>query len=317
MRDYADEAYLHARVYAMRSRLLSAKDYISLAGNRNDPLFEEIAGMSDPDAAGEMIFRRQIADVISLTEAVGKYAPLFLAFLRQFEILNVKLVLAKAFGMKSLELWYDISPYAALERNMFQETISINNVRPLLAGTYLEEALEGDASHEEMDARVDLYAARNLCSASASFTKEGKIDFQKMMAKRIAVTSAIIYLRLKKNYKWDDEKIHSFLERRHDSLGIRDWPEVKVIAEMLRRNLGQIPAAGAREGSAVDDEHYLEQHYFTWISAMFHRDFHSIFSVAAYLWLLYYQIRNLYKIIEGRRFGFSPERIMARVICER
>ena len=49
---------------------------------------------------------------------------------------------------------------------------------------------------------------------------------------------------------------------------------------------------------------------------MFHRDFHSVFCVAAYLWLLFYQIRNLFKIIEGRRFGFSPERIIAGIVCD-
>ena len=48
---------------------------------------------------------------------------------------------------------------------------------------------------------------------------------------------------------------------------------------------------------------------------MFHRDFHSIYCVVAYLWLLFYQIRNLFKIIEGRRFGFSPEVILARIVC--
>jgi vacuolar-type H+-ATPase subunit C/Vma6 len=317
MRDYADEAYLHARVYAMKSRLLSSKDYISMAGNRGEPLFAEIAGMSDPAAAGEIIFRRQIAQVVSLAGAAGIYAPLFLAFLRQYEARNAKLVLARAFGMKSLEQWYDIGPYALLERSLLREETSLDGVRPHLAGTYLAEVLEGEESYEGMDARVDLCAARDLCSASAPFTNEGKIDYQKLMGKRIAVDSTIIYLRLRKNYKWDDERIYSILEKRHHCLGTGDWPQVKAVAEMLGRNLEQVPAAGAQERSAADDEHYLEQHYFNWVSAMFHRDFHSIFSVAAYLWLLYYQIGNLFKIIDGRRFGFSPERIIAGIICER
>ncbi len=316
MRDYADEAYLHARIYAMRSRLLSLRDYISLAGSQHEPLSDGIAGVSDPVAAEEIIFREQIADIIPLAEANRIYAPLFLAFLRQFEALNAKLVLAKAFGLKGLEQWFDIRPYAILERSLLRGTISLNDIRPLLTGKYLSEVLEGTENYEQMEIRVDLCAARNLYSASALFSREGKIDFQKLMGRRIAVTSTILYLRLKKNYKWDDGKIRSFLKGYHDALGIRDWTQVKIVEEMLYRLLKEVPASGAQERSVVDEEYYLEQYYYNWISSMFHRDFHSIFSLAAYLWLLFYQIRNLFKIIEGRRFGFSPERIISRIICE-
>ena len=119
MRDYADEANLHARIYAMRGRLLSLKDYVSLAG-RNEALSDPAAAGSDPVAAEEFVFREQIADIIPLAEATGIYAPLFLAFFRQFEALNAKLVLAKAFGLQSLEQWYDIGPYAILERSLLR-----------------------------------------------------------------------------------------------------------------------------------------------------------------------------------------------------
>jgi hypothetical protein len=39
MRGYADADNLHARIYAMRSRLLSMKDYISLAKNQDSGSF--------------------------------------------------------------------------------------------------------------------------------------------------------------------------------------------------------------------------------------------------------------------------------------
>ncbi len=308
MRDYADQDNFHARIYAMKSRLLSLQDYISLARNQNEPLSDEIANISDPVAAKEIIFRGQIAPIIPLVEANRMYAPLVLAFLRQFESLNAKLILAKAFGLKVLEQWHDIGPYAVLGRNLLRETISLNDIRPILAGTYLAAVFEGDETYEQMEVRVDLCAARDLYSAADLFTREGKIDFQKLMGRRIAVISAILYLRLKKNYKWDDERIRPFLERHYDALGIKDWPQVKV--------LNNRPASGDREKSAVDEEHDLEQYFYNWISSMFHRDFHSIFSVVAYLWLLFYQIRNLFKIIEGRRFGFPPEGIISSIICE-
>jgi vacuolar-type H+-ATPase subunit C/Vma6 len=315
MRHYADEANLHARIYAMRSHLLSLKDYVSLA-RRNEALYDQTGTASDPVAAEEIVFRDQIAGIIPLAEATAIYAPLFLCFFRQFEALNAKLVLAKAFGLQCLEQWYDIGPYAILERALLRETTSPRDIRPFLTGTYLAGILEDIAGYEQAEIRVDLCAARNLYAASALFTREAKRDFQELMGRRSAVTSTILSLRLKKTYQWDDEKIRPFLEKFHDALGGKAWPQVKVVEEMLNRHLEQFRASGAREPSVVDIEHYLEQYYYNWISSMFHRNFHSIYCVASYLCLLFYQIRNLFKIIEGRRFGFSPERIIAGIICD-
>lgn len=315
MRDFADEANLHARVCAMRTRLLSLKDYVSLARHQNEALYDQTADAPDPVAAEEIVFREQIANIIPLAEATLKYAPLFLAFFRQFEALNVKLVLAKAFGMQSLGQWYDIGPYAILDRSLFQETTNLQDIRTLLKGTYLADVLEDVESYEQMEIRVDLCAARNLYAASALFAPEAKLDFQALMGRRIAVTSTILSLRLKKTYQWDDEKIRPFLERFHDAFGRKVCPQVKVVEDALDRHLVQLRASGAQEPSVVDCEHYLEQYYYNWISSMFYRDFHSIYCVVAYLWLLFCQIRNLFKIIEGRRFGFSPERILSGIIC--
>lgn len=315
MRDYADEANLHARIYAMRSRLLSRSDYVVLAGNHNEAFFDKTVGAPDPVAAGEIIFREQIANILPLSEAVGIYAPLFLAFFRQFEALNVKLILAKAFGLASLEQWYDIEPYAILKRSLLGEATDLDNIRLLLTGTYLADVFEDVSSYEQMEIRVDLCAARNLYAASALLMKESKRDFQALMEQRIAVILLIQSVRLKTNYQWDDEKVHAFLVKFNDAFGGKMWPKVKVAEDELNRHMEQLRAGGAEGPSVVDIEHYLEQYDYNRISSMFHRDFHSIYSVAAYLLLLFYQIRNLFKIIEGRRFGFSTEKVMSRIIC--
>jgi vacuolar-type H+-ATPase subunit C/Vma6 len=315
MRSYADEAYLHARLYAMRSRLLSLKDYVSLARNHDEAFYYKTIGAPDPITAEEVLFQEQIANIIPLTEATSIYAPLFLSFFRQFEALNAKLVLAKSFGLQTLDQWYDIGRYAILERNLLRGTIPLQNIRPLLKGTYLEDVLEDVSSYEQMEIRVDMCAAKSLYAASALFPPDEKLDFQALMGRRIAVTSTILSLRLKKTYQWDDEKIRPFLERFHDVFDGKVLPQMKIVEEALDRHLEQLQSSGGQEPSVVDAEHYLEQYYYNWISSMFHRDFNSIYCVVAYLWLLFYQIKNLCKIIEGRRFGFSPERILGRIVC--
>ena len=314
MRDYADEAYLHARIYAMRSRLLTLKDYVSLARSRDDALYDS-TGTHDIASLEDALFKEQTSGVISLAEASALYAPLFLAFLRQFEAINAKLILAKAFGLQPLEQWYDIGNYAVLDRSLVSETKTIKILPAVLKGTYLEEAMEDPSSYEQTEIRVDLCSARSMYEASASFPGQSRRDFMEIMGRRIAVISMILSIRLKKTYHWNDEEINSYLARFHDIFEGKTRHQVKLVEKMLRGHLERQKALGGQEPDVVYMEHYLEQNYYNWISTMFHRDFHSVFCVAAYLWLLYYQIRNLFRIMEGKRFGFSPERILTRIVC--
>ncbi len=315
MRDYADEANLHARIYAMRSRLFSLKDYVALARKPEEAASDKTIRTPDPVASEEIVFRDQIAPIIPLAEATGIYIPLFLAFLRLFEAHNAKIILAKAFGMQALEQWYDIRPYATLERSLLREAAAPQDIGPLLTGTYLAEVLEDVSSYEQMELRVDLCAAKNLYAASALFAPDAKRDFQDLMGRRIAVISTILSWRLKKTYRWGDERIRLYRETLHGVFSGNAWPHVKVVEEELNRYLEQVRGSGTQEPSAVDIEHYLDRYYYNWISSMFHRDFHSVCCVVAYLWLLFYQISNLFRIIEGKRFGFPPDRILARIVC--
>jgi vacuolar-type H+-ATPase subunit C/Vma6 len=315
MRDYADEVYLHARIYAMRSRLLSLKDYTSLARNQNEAFHGNTEGAPDPAEAGERIFQEQTSGIIRLAETTAKYTPLFLSFLRQFEAINAKLLLARAFNLQSLEQWYDIGRYSTFGHSILKESPSPQDIVNLLKGTYLDDVVEDLSSFDQAEARVDLCTAKDLYKASVLFKTDDKLDFQNMVGRRIAVTSAIISLRLKKTYQWDDERISEHMEKLHESFDGDVMRHIKFFGVMVEQHIEHQRANGMPEPSLVDIEHYLEQYYYKWISAMFHRDFHSVCCIVAYLWMLYYQIRNLIKIIEGRRFGYSPERILANIVC--
>lgn len=316
MRDYADEAYLHARIYAMKSRLLSLKDYESLARTRDDTLYDNTAGTPDPVSAEDDVFREQIAAILPLAESVRLYSPLFIAFFRQFEAINAKLVLAKAFGMQPLEQWYDIGDYAILDRSLIKETKTPEDLQPVLKGTYLEDALEDLSSFEQTEIRVDLCAARNMYDVSDSFPSGARRDFLEIMGRKIAVASVIMSLRLKKTYQWDDKRIRPYIEKLHGIFEGKTLSHIKVVEKMLSWHLERQRAIGGHEPDIAYMEHYLDQNYYNWVSAMFHRDFNSVYCVAAYMWLLYYQIRNLFRIMEGRRFGFPAERILTRIVCK-
>ncbi len=317
MRYYADKDNLHVRIYAMRGRLLSLKDYDSIVRNQ-EAFFDRLSGTHDHVEAKEMVFREQLAMVVHLAEATREYSSLFIAFLRQYEVSNAKLLLAKAFGRQSLEQWYDIRPYAILDRSLLQQELSLDDIRAIMAGTYLEDVYEDISSYECLENQVDISAARNLYTSSAQFLPESRKVFLDFMLRRIAVITMIWHWRLKQNYHWNDERIRLYLETFHNLnlFGGHAWPQVRIVEEVLNRRLEQLRKSGTQAPSAEDIEYHLEQYFYNWVSSMFHKDFHSIYCVVAYLWLLYYQVRNLFRIIEGIRFGLPPGEILKRIISE-
>lgn len=314
MRNYADQDYLHARIYAMRGRLLSLRDYASMVREQQTFAFK-LSVAHDLVEAKETIFREQIAPVIGLVEAYDKYVPLFLAYLRQFETQNAKILLAKAFGKESLKQWYDIGPFATLGKGLLQKNLSLNEIKSLLANTYLADDFKDISSYLRMEIHLDISAAGNLYNSSTSLSGQAKKEFQEMMLKRIAVLTVIWSYRLRGYYHWNDENVRLYMDKFNNLFDGHAASQIRIVEEELNRHLEQLHKGG-QEPSIVDIERHLEQNYYDWVSFMFHRDFHSICCVAAYLWLLFYQIKNLCRIIDGRRFGFSAEAILNKMICK-
>lgn len=262
MRYYADKDNLHARIYAMRGRILSLKDYDSIVRDQ-EAFFDSFSGTHDHVEAKEMVFREQIAMVVHLAEATREYSPLFIAFLRQYEVSNAKLLLAKAFGKQSLDQWYDIGPYAILDRSLLQQELSLDDIRTIMADTYLEDVCGDISSYVRLEIQVDISAARNLYASSAPFLPESQEVFRDFMLRRIAVLMIIRQCRLKESYHWSDEKIRLYLETFHDLnlFGEHAWPQVRIVEDALNRRLEQLRKSGTQTPAAVDIEYHLEQYF--------------------------------------------------------
>ena len=312
MRDYADEVHLHARLYAMRSRLLTRKDYDALVRNPASLSSEMAAAVFDTPLVLQKIFREQIAPILVLAEAYSRYIPLFLAFFRQYEAQNIKMLLAKLFGRQGLDQWYDIHPYAVASQDELRKADSIEALVTLLKGTYLEEIFKEVSGYDQMDARVDVCIIRQFYAASVDFTKDAKLDFEALLNKRMDIMQAMFSARLRRTYQWNAENIRVFLKKGWETSG---GNQKGAAEDLLLRRLEEARTGGASEPALSDIERDLEQDDYNRISQAFHRDFFSVVCVLAYLWLMDCQIRNLCKMVEGRRFGFSPEQIMSKMVC--
>jgi vacuolar-type H+-ATPase subunit C/Vma6 len=275
--------------------------------------FADISGDPEMTLARQGLFREQIAPVIGLVEAYERYAPLFLAFLRQYEAQNAKILLAKAFGKQSQAHWYDIGPFAILDRDLLRKKLSLDEVKSLLRGVYLPDDFKDSSTYRQMDIQVDISSALNFWRASTLVSPQAKKEFQYIMLKRIAVLMVIWSWRLRWNYHWSDENIRVYMQDLHELFGGHAWSHVGIEEKALNLHLEQLHKGSGKEPSMVDIERQLEQKYYAWVSSMFHRDFHSLYCVVAYLWLLFYQIKNLFCIIDGKRFGLSPDEILNKI----
>lgn len=315
MKYYADHVNLHARIYAMRGRLLTLRDYTAVVRDKQS-LCETVCDMSNTIEAKEIVFKEQIRDIIKLAEATRIYAGLFIAFLRQYEALNVKLILSRAFNRPVLEQWYDIGPYAVVDRSLVRERFTVDDIKTILAHTYLKEIFEDMSSYERIEIRLDICTARNIYDSTALFYTDERRVFQDFIFKRAAVTGLIQNWRLKESYQWSDEKIRHYLEMIHGIFDSSPGRQLKTVGEILNNRIEQLRKTSTKTPEAADLEYYLEQYFYNWLISVFHKDFHSVYCVAAYLWLLDYQIRNMFRLIDGMRFGLPPEVIIERIVCE-
>ncbi len=313
MKYYADTANLHARIHAMRSRLIPPNEYAAVI-SRQESAYDTASGPPGMIKAQEAIFSEQIAAVMTIAEAIQRYAPLFIAFLCLYEAENVKGILSKVFGMRSFELWYDIGPFAAIDKDFLTRDVSLNDVRAELSGTYLEGIFEGEEIYESLETRLDVCALRNLYAASASLLPDDGKILQDFVLRRVAVLTVVRQWRLSVSYGWSYERTEVYRDEISALFGGIAWPQLKTVEELLSRRLEEWGKGGESTPDPADVESYLDDYYYGWASSMFHRDFHSIYCVAAYLWLLACQIRNLFRVVEGVRFGLPHDEILRKII---
>jgi len=311
MRYYADRDYIHARLYAMRSAMLTLKGYASILRDR-EAFFGTASEDKDYIGIKEKAFASQITGIMSIAEASVIYAPVFIAFIRLYELKNIRLVLAKASGRQVVDQWYDIGPYAVIERDLLQGKKTIDDIRMILVGTYLEGVVEEGLSYERLEICLDILSVRMLQDSLAGLPAVALRDLNDILSMRTAVIFLIWKQRLRQGYGWSDERISAYIKMppgiSPESLRIHEGVVGKAVDAQLKTG----PHSSL---SLADMEYHLEQFFYAWISKRFHRDFHSICCVISFLWLVRYQISNLFVIIEGSRFGLTNEEILERIIC--
>ena len=175
--------------------------------------------------------------------------------------------------------------------------------------------------YENIESRIDFYSALNFFEFSQKISFSQRQIFDDIMLRRIVLLAIVWARRLKENYAWDEGKISSYIISLYSL--IEDFQRKdKQIAEIERQLQREIDKRlGKKESTGIapettDLEHELEKYFRSYVWRTFSKDFYSIHCVISYLWLLYYQIQNLFRIIEGFRFNVSPDILYKKIISE-
>jgi len=323
---FADRDYVHAKVYALHGYLLSEKDYTEMLGTGN---VQRAApgippGMLHDDflKAKEYVFRQQIHVVIDLHGASRFYQELFLSFLRYYEIRNLKLALTSAAGQDiHIRQWYDISPHQSLEREVMNQEITMEVMRKLTRTSYLASIVSSRDDLSPADALIDAdrFLLRYIFLVPGRIPSMLRGDIVTICAGVAAYIRITWRERLKRHYGMHDEACRKYMKKFLDPDGgfgiaeeqVKKWE--KIMDRILERSMT------ASEGQAGSDlsrfERELEHVLWSRVWNLFYRRYHSVNPVICYLILLYFQIRNIFAVMEGIRFSYPRDELRRRIIC--
>jgi hypothetical protein len=317
-----DKTYVHAKINALHGYLLSKEDYHEIArSGKIQAAFPEILTekeTSDIIRTKEIIFRHQIETFILLIGLNDFYGDFFRAFLLLFELSNIKHVLLRAYGKTRLfPQWNDVTPYNLLDPGFKKKEISRDELRSVFAGTLFSEAMNFDEppSYEVLESNIDFLVLKNLLRFSRKLFPADMKIYNDTLTRKIISMKFIWDRRSEKHHEKD------FLQFNPEYIlydaGITEQ-EIEPIEKDISKKINAGYTAAGTPG-AISDNSQLEllllRLFMSYVNKLSSKDFHSICPVLSYGWSLYYQIVNLFMIIEGLHLRVSPEIIMQRLIC--
>ncbi len=317
MNNLVDRVYVHAKIHALHGYLLSRDDYQEIVrSGKLQAAFPEIPGKIEQAniiQAKEAIFRHHIEKFILLIGLNARYGDFLRAFLLLFELSNIKQVMLKAFGkIRLFPQWNDVSPYNIIAADSGKEEIGPGGLRALFAGTIFEGVMDFDEtpSYEELESAIDFLTLKNLMRFSdRRFPADAKV-FNDIMIRK-ALSLRILWERrcgLQEGWVFPQFNLMDMF----DGHGVTRQ-EINAVEKDIGRHVDAEGAMGGT-GDISRLELSLNRLFMKSVNAIFSKDFHSIRPVVSYAWSLYYEIINLFMILEGFNLRVNPDVILQRLV---
>jgi len=319
-----DRVYMHAKVNALHGYLLDREDYEKIVHTGN--IHAAFPGVisekekSDIISTKEKFFRHQVKPFIVLAGLNDRYRDFFRAFLTLYELGNIKQIVAKAYEkIQPFTQWNDISPYHSVDASIRKKDIPLHDLKTMFAGTVFAGAFnfEEPPLYEEIESRIDLIAITNLLNLSEKIHQSNLRTFKDIMITRMLCLKRLWDARMQANYGKEGD-FHGF-----DPLDVFNGTgitikDIKPVEEDMRKKIRSViqePGHRDQKPDLPDLEQLLDRYFYAKIRKTFFSDFHGIGPVVSYAWMLFYQVKNIFAIIEGIHLGVRPEIIMQHVLA--
>lgn len=330
MNQYADTTYVRAKIYALKKTFFNKEDYLKVINSGTIKyLYPEL--YDDRDDLRyllnkEIIFKHQLLKLRILIESNNEYAPLFKSSLTSFEIKNIKLLILKNLGIPApLRVWFDVTPYNILPNNLYNQVLSKSDITNLLKRFNIDsdssgEAQDNESPYEYLDEKLYCEMLKSSLKHSRNLNSRDKKIFEWIYLFNFVSFIHISSLRLKENYGYKSERIIEFADKRYQSIH-----KIGIPIERILSIQKEIRVSLLKRGYSIDEESAIQNIqtielvlfnlHFSMIDKLYCSNFHSIISLVCFIWMIRYQIANLFTIIEGFRFNISREEISRRMIC--
>lgn len=327
MEQYADKMYVHARVMALHADMLKKNDYADIAHTKNIqkalPGYSSDINTENYIAVKEKIFNHHIKKLIILTKASKDYRHLFKAFLLLFDRENIKQMLSKAFNRGVIiSQRFEVAPFQVMPADFAQRSVTAEEAIAVLNNTLRLGLPAKDSTFEMVEVALDFYCYALIAQCARRYMPGDRNKLRVLLSIRTELIRRTWSLRLRHLYRWSQDDIDDFLLSRESLYGFQSLTPAQTRAVEKALAGFSVDGASGWGGDGEPDERLIqeeirsEKYFYRVLKKTIRLDFHSIWPVISYLWLLYYQIYNLFRVIEAVRFGIRPEIIMQSVICE-
>ena len=313
MKDYADRGYIHGRIHALMDAFPGRPEYAAMYNSTNvTSAFSGTAGITDEKNISrikENLFREKIYTLLELIDASSYYRRFLVSILRLAEWQNILQLAARLDGTDVPDEWLDISPHHVLPGIINKKDITMEEIIPLIRGTYLEKIFQpGDESAAVFVPERFFMAFINSCAwSSRMLLAPDRKAIHSLLSLVMTLLRMSEKSRHKEYYSTEEEpREYEHVRGIRNDNGISSTEARTRISRSLKKYTSEMIYRDSPYLRILQQESMR----------MYRREWDTASTVIAYLVSLFILIRNLFMIAEGFRFGLAPQEMAAMVVCE-
>jgi len=319
----ADTTYIISKVHALHDFLLKYDDYREIVSTRSfrkiSPAASYTIEKDNYIAVKEALFRNQIEKIIFLALINTSYRNLFRAFFFAFDAINIKQAAAHIFSRTPLTVqWFNTAPFSSISRDMLNGDFNAADLLQYLEsiGIHAGPLYHRRGMYERIASSIDAAVLTRFLEFGSELSPSQAKGYYDIILRFYLITLRLWKRRLKYNYSWTDEQIEEHLAP--VSSITHGSGKLGKITQQIDSHLDVIikKAGTALPHTAAQLSSILMKACVRHSAKIYHSSFHSVSCVVSFLLLLYFQIHNIFRIVEGLRFLQTPESVLDGILCE-